>query len=86
MSKKTVTPLYGKPFEVNTSDEAISKLGLGFKYGDRITHPGIGEGTIIGVAPATGGSNHKPDVLWCAFDKWNGKVSYTSHPSLIEAV
>lgn len=78
MSRIMVTPCYGEPFEVDTSDKACEKFG--FKHGDRIRCPGVGVGTVIGVAR----SGEGPDVLWYAIDGRGGNVSY-SYPSKIEA-
>jgi len=82
MNKKNVESIKGRRFEIDISDEACSALGLGFKHGDRIRHPNAGEGTVIGVAPATEGLDPEPNVLWYAIDGRDGKVSY-SYPSHI---
>ena len=82
MSKKMVTPRYGEPFEVDTSDEACRKFG--FKHGDRVVHPHTGPGTVIGVAPATEGLDPEPDVLWYASDYDKRDVVSYSHPSLLK--
>ena len=77
MSKKSVVAIDGKKFEVDTSDKACSKFG--FKHGDRIKHPAVGKGTVVGVASATEGIDPEPDVLWCTFDGYDKeKVAYSS--------
>lgn len=77
MSKKMVTPRYGKPFEVDISNEACGKFGC--KHGDKIIDCQGYTGVVEGVAPATGGAYPRPEVLWVARDLDEGKVGYC-HP------
>jgi len=74
MSKKEVAPRFGKPFEVDTTDEACGKFG--FKHGDRIVDNNNGEkGTVMGVAGM--GVGKGKETLWYALDCDKGKVSYS---------
>lgn len=76
--KKTVTNISGRTFKVNTSNRACKKFG--FKSGRRVRHFVVGEGTVVGVAPAIGyicGARFEVNVLWIAFDCHEGRVAHS---------
>lgn len=68
MSKKMVTTVGGKTFEVDTSPEACERFGL--LSGTRIVASIIGTGTVVGVSPENEDSD---ELLWIAFKKDGGE-------------
>ncbi len=77
---KTVQAIMGEIFEVDISDKACGKFDTKdakFRHGDRMEFPGLGKGTVEGVAPSTEESPQQ-DVLWYALNVNNGRVSYSS--------
>jgi hypothetical protein len=76
MSKKMVKSWSGRSFEVDASAEACGEFG--FKSGDRVRQSSdalsLGLATVVGVTadPRSG----LGEVLWCAFDKNGGEVTF----------
>jgi|GEM_PF-2684622 len=73
MIPKRVTARGGQKFDVDISDKACMQF-FRLKHGDRILVNSVGKATVMGVAPKVEGMPLK--VLWFAFDKNGGKVSY----------
>lgn len=73
IGKKIVMPVYGNSFEVDITDDACSWFGV--KHGDHIINDvNKVEGIVVGVAGFNCGEGE--EVLWCAFEGDDGKVSY----------